>query len=198
MSTLEWVAFVANVACVYLIVRERDINWPIGVFGSAALIPVFWIGRLYAQVGLQVIYVVECLYGWWMWTRRDQATGLKLVRIGTTPAATSAVLAAVGVVGTGALYPILLRTGDPAPFWDSAIAVASLVAEYMLCLKLYEAWALYLAADLASLVVLGSLGLWITFGTYAVFTLLCVIGIVEWRKSLDLSTSAWSSASSTR
>ncbi len=61
MSWIEWIAFVINVICVYLIVREKDINWPIGVLGSLALVYVFWISKLYAQVGLQVFYVVECL-----------------------------------------------------------------------------------------------------------------------------------------
>jgi nicotinamide mononucleotide transporter len=198
MSVMEWVAFITNVICVYLIVREKDINWPIGVIGSAALIYVFWAGKLYAQVGLQIFYVVECLYGWWMWTRRDRATGLKLIRIGNTKAQTAIYLSIIGVVGTAVLYPIFRNTGDPSPFWDSVITVASLVAEYMLCIKLCESWGVYLAADVVSLVVLASLGMWITFGTYGIFTVLCVMGMVAWRKSVKPSTLALSLASSTR
>lgn len=180
MSVMEWVAFVTNVLCVYLIVKEKDINWPIGVLGSLALIWVFWVGKLYAQVGLQVFYVFECLYGWWKWTRKDKTTGLKLVRIGKTAMQTAAWLTAIGIAGVAILYPIFRVTNDPAPFWDSVITVASLIAEYMLCLKLLEAWSLYFSADLASLVVLAALGMWVTFGTYLAFTALCVMGIREW------------------
>ena len=42
MTWMGWIAFVTNVICVYLIVREKDINWPIGVLGSVALAWVFW------------------------------------------------------------------------------------------------------------------------------------------------------------
>lgn len=182
MSYMEWIAFVSNIICVYLIVREKDINWPIGVFGSLTLLIVFWQGKLYAQVGLQMFYVCECLYGWWMWTRRNPDTGRKLIRIGKTRIQTGVLLTIIGVVGVAVLYPIFKWTDDPAPFWDSVITVASLIAEYMLCLKLLESWGLYFTADLASLVVLATLGMWITFGTYLLFTILCVMGIIEWRK----------------
>src|SRR5512143_3629638 len=99
MAPMEWVAFVTNVICVYLIVREEDINWPIGVLGSLALAWVFWEGKLYAQVGLQVFYVVECLYGWWKWTRRDRESGMKLVQIGRTPQQRAIWLALIGIAG---------------------------------------------------------------------------------------------------
>jgi nicotinamide mononucleotide transporter len=196
MSWLEWIAFVTNVVCVYLIVREKDINWPIGVIGSAALIWVFENQKLYAQVGLQIFYVIECFFGWWMWTRRDRRTGMKIIHIGKTKFHTAVFLLVAGIIGMSILYPIFRWTRDPAPLWDSVVTVASLVAEYMLCIKLYEAWGVYLAADLVSLIILAHLRLWITFGTYSLFTLLCILGIIAWRKSLRNSGSGSSSGNS--
>lgn len=196
MSWMEWVAFITNVICVYLIVREKDVNWPIGVLGSVALLNVFWEQKLYAQVGLQIFYVIECLYGWWMWTRRDHCSGMKLIRIGKTKLRTAGFLIIAGVLGMVILYPIFRITEDPAPFWDSLITVASLVAEYMLCIKLYEAWGVYFVADLVSLIVLVCLGMWITLGTYGLFTVLCIMGIIAWRKTLNALQPASSLASS--
>jgi nicotinamide mononucleotide transporter len=190
MSILEWIAFVTNVICVALIVFEADINWPIGVLGSAALLAVFWRTKLYAQVGLQFFYIIECLYGWWMWTRRDQNTGGKLIRIGKTRFHLAIALTAISVGATAGLCVIFRRTGDPAPLADSAITAASLAAEYMLCLKLYESWVVYLLADLASLVVFAFLAMWITFATYGVFTALCISGIIVWRQKMLRSTEA--------
>jgi len=184
MSAMEWIGFITGVICVFLIVIEKDINWPIGVLNSVALAYVFWGYALYAQVGLQIFYIIECLYGWYLWTRRDRATGVKLLRIGRTGRTTSAWLTGITVVCTGILFWIFKRTSDPAPFWDSVISATSLVAEYMLCLKLTEGWMVYFAADLISLVVLGVLHQWVTFATYLCFTLLCALGIREWLKRL--------------
>jgi nicotinamide mononucleotide transporter len=198
MTWMDWIGFVTGAACVFLIVIEKDVNWPIGILNSLALLVVFWRQRLFAQVGLQAFYVGEGIYGWWMWTRRDRQTGLKLMRIGTTQAQTHIRLSLIAVAGVLVLHPVFSRTGDPAPFWDSVITVLSLVAEYMLCLKLLEAWGVYLAADLISLCVLALLGMWVTFGTYLCFTVLCVMGILEWRRRMrNASGRALSLASST-
>ncbi len=83
------------------------------------------------------------------------------------------------------IYPLFYYTQDPAPFWDSLTAVASVIAEYMLCIKLYEAWALYFATDLVSLAILAFLGYWVIFGTYTIFTFLCLAGIFAWRRTLQ-------------
>jgi hypothetical protein len=45
--------------------------------------------------------------------------------------------------------------------------------------------------------VLARLAMWITFGTYLCFTVLCVMGILEWRKRMQNSAPASSLASST-
>ena len=184
MSLMDWIGFVTGIICVWLIVREKDINWPIGLLNSVALLVVFWVQKLYAQAGLQAFYIAECAYGWWLWTRIDEKTGVKIIRIGRTRRQTLNLLALLGVVGIVAVWPIFRITGDPAPLADSVVTVMSLIAEYMLCLKFLEAWGVFRAAELFSLAILAALGMWITFGTYLCFTVLCVIGILEWRKRM--------------
>lgn len=195
MSTLEWVAFVTGFICVYLTVKEKDVNWPIGIVNCATLAYVFWTYGLFAQVGLQVIYVLECVYGWYRWTRRDPRTGEKILRIGRTRRELWWRLTLIGAAGTYVCYRMFVRTQDPAPFWDSLIAVASLIAEYLLCLKLVEGWVIYFVADLTALIVLAALGQWVTFATYLCFTALCPYGIYEWYRKLNtLNNSSLKSA----
>lgn len=189
MNLMDWIGFITGVICVWLIVREKDINWPIGLLNSIALLVVFGKQKLYAQAGLQVFYILECAYGWWLWTRTELTTGFKLVRIDRAGRRSIQVMCAISIVGLLILWPIFRRCGDPAPFWDSVVTIMSLIAEYMLCLKLLEAWGLYLLADLISLVIFAVLAvadpsMWITFGTYVCFTVLCVMGIIEWRKRM--------------
>jgi nicotinamide mononucleotide transporter len=181
---MEWLAFVTGVICVYLCVKERDSNWPVGVVNSFALLYVFWVAKLYAQAGLQLFYIFECFYGWWMWTRHDQSTGLRVIRIGRTNVQTRIIFSAIGIGGTVAMTFLFAKTGDPAPLGDSVITVASLIAEYMLCLKLLEAWGVYFASDVIALILLAYLRQWVTFGTYLCFTFLCIMGILEWLKRL--------------
>jgi nicotinamide mononucleotide transporter len=57
----------------------------------------------------------------------------------------------------------------------------------MLCIKLLESWKVYFVADVISLITLAFLGMWVTFGTYLVFTALCVMGIREWTKRMEFT-----------
>jgi nicotinamide mononucleotide transporter len=182
VSTLEWIAFVSNVVCVALVVIEQDINWPIGVIGAGTLLLFFWKSSFFAQAALQAFYIVESIYGWWMWTRRDAQSGRRLVQIQLTSPPLALKLGLAFAVGTAILYPILIHTSDPFPFWDAAIAAASIVAEYMLCLKLIESWPVYLATDIVSMVTLALTGYWIVFSTYTIFVALCVAGWLQWRR----------------
>lgn len=184
MGAMEWIGLITGAICVYLIVIEKDVNWPIGVVNSAILCYVFWGYGLYSQVVLQILYILEGFYGWYMWTRRDKTTGLKLIRIGRSNRATAFWMTGLGALGTLGFWWAFKGTDDPAPFWDALITSASLVGEYLLCLKLTEGWFVYFASDLVALVLFALLGQWITFATYLCFTFLCAMGIREWFKRM--------------
>lgn len=192
LGWIEWLAFITGVVCVTLIVIEKDINWPIGVVNSILLIYCFWTQQLWATVGLQVFYTIGCLYGWYKWTQRDKISGSKLIRIGSTPWRMAGWLTLIGSVAVAALYPILVWLEDPYPFWDALVGIASLIAEYLLCLKMRQAWTVYFFCDFITMAVLYLLATngpaeyrniaWVTLAQYVVFTFLCVAGMFEWRR----------------
>lgn len=184
MGLLDWFGLITGVICVYLIVKENDWNWLIGIVNSVILLFVFLRGNLYAQVGLQALYVIEGFFGWYKWLQRDKITQEKIIKINKTTSISLLVFAVIEVVGVVALYFIFKNTQDPAPFLDSLITVSSIVAELMLCWKHYESWVVYLLTDFISIGLLLSQGLYITMGTYIALSVLCVMGLRQWYKSL--------------
>lgn len=184
MSLLDWFGFITGVLCVYLIVKENDFNWLIGIVNSVILLFVFLKGNLYAQVGLQALYVVEGFFGWYKWIQRDKVTKEKIIKINKISTANIVLCAAIEVIGVIALYYLFKNTQDAAPFLDSLITVSSILAELMLCWKLYESWLVYLITDFVSIGLLISQGMYITTGTYVALSLLCLMGLREWYKSL--------------
>ena len=63
MSTVEIVAAVLGATGVYLSVRQKIWSWPIGIAGVTLYVIVFYRARLYADMGLQVVYIVLSFYG---------------------------------------------------------------------------------------------------------------------------------------
>lgn len=182
---MDWIqifGLITGLICVYLIVRENDWNWSIGIINSILLLIVFWKTSLYAQVGLQALYIIEGGFGWWQWMQKNKETGEKVVKINMSRPWQYAIFSVIGIVGTLVLWKIFVKTSDPAPFIDSLITVASIVAELMLCWKLMESWVIYLLTDLVSIWLYFSTGLYLTGLTYIGFTFLCALGIIRWRK----------------
>ncbi len=184
MGLLDWFGFITGVICVYLIVKENDWNWLIGIVNSIILLFVFLKGNLYAQVGLQALYVIEGFFGWYKWLQRDKITKEKVVKINKISSANLITFTIIEMVGVAVLYFIFKNTQDPAPFLDSLITVSSIVAELMLCWKLYESWLVYLLTDFISIGLLVAQGMYITMGTYLALSALCVMGLHQWYKSL--------------
>lgn len=63
----ELLGFATGVLTVWLVVRQKIANWPIGIANVLLLMLLFWTAGLYADAGLQIVYVVLGCYGWWLW-----------------------------------------------------------------------------------------------------------------------------------
>jgi nicotinamide mononucleotide transporter len=182
MDAISIFGFITGVICVYLIVRENDWNWSIGIVNSVLLLIVFWKANLFAQVGLQALYVIEGGFGWYKWLQRDKVTNEKKIKINFSTRQQLIIFSIVGILGTLGLWKVFVLTADPAPFLDSLITTASIIAELMLCWKFTESWMIYLLSDIIAIGLYVSLGLTVTAGTYVVFLILCVMGGVRWTK----------------
>ncbi|WFR71700.1 nicotinamide riboside transporter PnuC [Prescottella defluvii] len=93
-------------------------------------------------------------------------------------------LAGAGIVGTGALTLFLdAATSSTVPFWDAVTTVLSLLATWGQATKRWESWLLWIAADLIYIPLYLHKGLTLTALLYAGFLLLCVRGLLAWRRS---------------
>jgi nicotinamide mononucleotide transporter len=79
---------------------------------------------------------------------------------------------------------ILLEVNDAAPLWDALTTVLSLAAQYLLCRKRFENWWFWIAADVIYIPLYLARKLPLTAVLYAVFLMMCLIGVREWSRSL--------------
>lgn len=140
--------------------------------------------KLYADMGLQVIYFALSLYGWYEWLYGgENRTELKVSRV---DAKTATALTAIAVIGVGVLGTLFARYTDAAlPYVDSATATTSLVAQWMMTRKVLENWAVWIAVDVAYVGMFIYKHLFLTSGLYAGFLVLAVMGHLQWRRSFD-------------
>ncbi|MEE6258826.1 nicotinamide riboside transporter PnuC [Plantactinospora sonchi] len=182
-SWAELLGFATGLLCVFLVVRQHIANWPVGIANVLLLMVVFWSAGLYADAGLQIVYVLLGAYGWWHWMFGGADRSPLRVRR-TTPTEWLG-LAVAGVVLTGVLWFFLDRfTGSTVPLPDALTTALSLMATYGQARKLVESWWLWITVDLIYIPLYGYKDLWLTAILYLAFLALCLLGLRAWRADL--------------
>jgi nicotinamide mononucleotide transporter len=192
-SCLELVAVLFGIVSVFLSVREKIWSWPTALVNVALYFVLFYETGLYSDMGLQAVYFVLSLYGWYEWLYGG--AGRTTLTVSRTPPRLWAILIAIAIV----FWAILgrLTSGLPGvalPYVDAATATTSLVAQYMMTRKLLENWALWIAVDVVYIGMFIFKGLYLTAGNYAVYLGLAVLGHIAWKRSLATSMPATVSA----
>ncbi|MGW0558880.1 nicotinamide riboside transporter PnuC [Streptomyces sp. NPDC002926] len=184
VSWTEVLGFGSGALCVRLVARQHIANWPIGIANNLFFILLFTQAGLYADAGLQVVFITLAVYGWWTWTHGGGPGpgGLPVRR--TTRTEWTWLLAA-GVVGTLVLTLLLdIATDSSVPFWDALTTALSLTATYGQCRKRLESWWLWIAADVVYIPLYAFKELYLTSLLYVGFMTLCVIGLRSWSRDL--------------
>lgn len=185
MGPLEWVAVAFGIVSVYLSTRQNIWSWPTAIVNVVLYVFVFYGSRLYADMGLQVIYAVLNSYGWYHWLRGgNERAPLPVSR---TPVALWGRLAGIAIAGSVTLAFLLSRYTDAAlPVIDASLSVTSLVAQWMMARKLVENWLIWVAVDVVYIPMYIYKDLYPTAALYAVFLALSLMGFFQWRRDYRL------------
>ena len=189
MSPLELFAALIGAISVWLSVRQNIWSWPTAIVNVVLYAIVFYEAKLYADMGLQVIYAILSIYGWYEWLYGG--AGHTELRVSRTGARLGALLALIAAAGSAVLGVFLHHSTDAAlPFMDSFLSSTSLVAQWMMTKKLLENWLVWIGVDVLYVGMFIFKGLFLTAGLYAVFLALAVKGYLDWRRSIAAQATA--------
>jgi nicotinamide mononucleotide transporter len=189
VTLTEVLGFATGAACVLLVIDESIWNFPVGLANNLFFLVLFASARLYGDMALQLVYLALGVAGWRRWARGSGDGGA--LAVSSMPPRERAALAMVTIVATVGLTSWFERVGDASPALDALTTVLSLGAQWLLNRKRIENWFLWLAADVLYVWLYVSRHLYLTAVLYAVFIVLCLVGVRRWRKAL---TPGWGPA----
>ena len=182
---IEIFGVVTGILYVILEVKQNRLLWPLGLLTSATYVYIFFNGKFYADMGLQVYYVLISIYGWYYWSRGGERSGsgeLPVVRGNRKQLIILSLIFAVSWIG---IYFLLDKlTDSTVPLGDSFTTALAIVATWMLARKIIEHWFLWIVANLVSIALYIYKGLYPTVILYVVYTAMAVYGYLEWKKSI--------------
>jgi nicotinamide mononucleotide transporter len=188
-SCLEAAGFVFGVVNVWLATRENVLSWPTGIVNAAMYTVVFARAGLYSDTGLQVVYLLLSVYGWYAWVRGGPSQAPLVVT--RTPRRSAGVIASLAVGTWLLLWLITARIpGAALAPLDAALVAASLAAQFMMTRKYRECWLLWIVTDIAYVAMFAWKGLTLTSILYGIFTILAIKGHREWTRSFERTSRA--------
>jgi nicotinamide mononucleotide transporter len=171
-------AFVA--LAIFLAGRNSIHTWWTGIIGCALFSWVFYDARLYADVTLQVFFIITSLYGWWRWRRGQDGAALP-VRF--SPPVLIAVWGSSAVAVAAGYGWLLYRFTDAyAPFLDSIVLAFSVLGQLLMMERRVENWWAWLLVNTIAVPLYASRGLSVTAVLYAAFWVNAVVSLVRWRR----------------
>jgi nicotinamide mononucleotide transporter len=182
-SGIEVAAAGLAVAYLLLAIRQRISCWIAAFISSCCYVWVLFGARLYMESVLNGFYAAMAVYGYWQWRHGTSGGALRITR---WPIARH-VGALLGVVALSVVSSFFLRRFTPAawPFIDSMVTWASVFATFLVARKVYENWHWWLLIDSVSLGLYFTRRLYVTMLLFALYLVLIVIGMREWRRSLS-------------
>jgi nicotinamide mononucleotide transporter len=182
-SCVELIGVVLGIITVYLSARENVWSWPTALVNAVMFVIVFFRAGLYSDFGLQIIYFVLSLYGWYEWLYGG--ANHSELHVTRTPSRLWAIFAVIGLVSWVVLSAITSRLPNAAlPYMDSALVTVSLIAQYMMTKKYLENWLLWIVVDVFYVGMFFYKKLNLTAFNYLVYLGLAVAGYLAWRRSL--------------
>ncbi|MCD7034289.1 nicotinamide riboside transporter PnuC [Metabacillus sp. GX 13764] len=182
-SWMEIAASLAGLVCVWLNAKENIWAYPVGIVNLALFFFIFYDVKLYADAALQVIFLVLSLYGWAVWLTKREGHPVRPTR---TMTKTEGIFLFAGMVLVTGIwgYGLSAYTDASIPYADALIASMSIFAQFFLSRKVLENWFIWIAVDVLSVGLYLYKGLPLIAFTYFVFLIICIYGLISWKKEL--------------
>jgi len=180
MTPLEGAANALATVSILLAGRNNVQTWWTGIVACVLFAGVFWTTRLYAEVGLQVFFIVTSALGWWHWQANADRPEAPIRR---TEARFLALMAAAALLAA-LVHGFLLHrfTDAAAPFADSAVLTVSVLAQLLLMRRHIETWPAWLVVNTIAVPLYASRGLTLTAVLYALYWVNAAIAWRHWRR----------------
>lgn len=178
-----WEALAVGLAITYLVlaIRQNPWCWPAAIVSAAIFTVVLYRSGLFMQSVLQLFYIGMAVYGW----RRWRSGGAESLSVVSWPArAHLGPLTLIVTLGLATGFLLDQRGGTAMPYLDALIAWGAVVTTWMVARKVLQNWHYWFVIDLASLVLYGGQGLWLTTGLFVVYLVMVVIGYRAWRATM--------------
>jgi len=173
MGIIEFSAAILTLLCVWLLSVKKPLGWPIGIISAVLFFIVFLEQELFFQTGLQMVYVAQSAYGWWIWKKDTKE--LELAEVSNWQLFIDTLLV-IGLTFSMMLYMVISLNA----FLDVLTTLLALLATYYLSKKIVQSWYLWVLVNVLLIVLCILNSLWWTLGLEIILLIIAIKTSFEW------------------
>ena len=176
---------ISGVICVALTAKGKISSYLFNFIQMATYMIICWQTALYLEFGEQVFYFLACIYGVFAWKKnmRKNTDGTEQViakKFKWWHWVATICITAVSTLLLGRFGDVVL--GSTMSYLDALTVALAVIAQLLMVWRYREQWAMWIAIDVASLVMFALLGQWSMVAMYVAWTANAVYGWYNWTK----------------
>jgi len=182
---LEYIAVVAGIASVWFSRKENILVYPVGLISTIIYVYLSITISLYGEASVNLYYTIVSIYGWIIWTRKNEqhqhvlhitySTGKELV---------------MQFVFFAVIYTILYLAlthlqnvfyANTIPWADAFASASAYIGMWLMARKKVESWWWWIATNVASVPLYFVKHYSLTAVYYFILLMIAFAGLIEWR-----------------
>jgi nicotinamide mononucleotide transporter len=185
-SALEFIAVLAGIASVWFSKKEHILVYPVGLINTTIFVYISIKGHLLGEASVNIYYTLVSIYGWWLWTRKNDAQQIILhIQFSSKKEILQQLLFFAGfytVLYTALIFSQASFAPGAIPWADALSSAAAYTGMWLMAKKKVESWYWWIATNICSIPLYFVKGYVFTSVQFVVLLVLAVAGLIEWRK----------------
>jgi len=187
---IEAIAVISGIVSVWYSRKENILVFPTGLLNTTIYIYLSLKGHLLGEASVNLYYTIMSLYGWYLWTRKNQNNQQLILQItnSNTKERIQQFLFFAGVYATIYFALVYLKQSfapEAIPWADALASASAYTAMWLMAKKKVESWFWWVLTNIASIPLYFIKGYTFTSVQFIVLLILAIAGWIEWSRKAN-------------
>jgi nicotinamide mononucleotide transporter len=184
---VEMVAVISGIISVWFSRKESIWVYPTGLINTILFIYISVKGHLLGEASVNLYYTIMSLYGWWLWSRKDQLSGDRILHITTNDSKDWQFQLVFFGIAYGIIFGALTWAKssfapEAIPWADAFASATAYTGMWGMAKKKVASWYWWISTNLASIPLYFVKGYMFTCVQFMILLLLAIAGLISWQK----------------
>jgi nicotinamide mononucleotide transporter len=183
---LEIVAVIFGFLSVWFSKQNNILVFPTGMISTAIFVYLLLKWSLLGDMMINAYYFIMSIYGWYIWTRKVDATHVTPIRYTTRKEHLYSIfIFAATLVFVYIVYESFDKWNSWTAYVDTITTAVFFVGMWLMAKRKIENWLYWIVGDIISVPLYFYKGFTFTSFQYLIFTLIAIFGYFAWKKHLS-------------